>query len=315
MRGVMDLVHRAATGRCGITLCGERGSGRETIARAIHAYASANRAPFIKLDCSGPSPEDVELELFGLISKRVTGGPERRVFERIGAASRLHDSVDGVLFLENVVELPARAQARLIRVLRDREVFVDGSSEPVKLNLRPIASVEGSATDAVQEGRLRPDLYERLGLLRIDLPALRQRREDIPFLATHLLKEICQSNGQPLKTFTKPALTLLSALPWRGNIPELRALLERLLVAVPHGLIRLEDVLSHTQINNSSVSPTGVDATLRQARARFERDYIAAVLQHHGGRIADAARVLGVQRTNLYRKLRRLNVMRTKGGA
>jgi len=315
MRSVMDLVQRAAAGRCGIMLCGERGTGREMIARAIHAHAPQADTPFVKVDCSGPSPEDVELELFGVISKRVAGhGPERRIFERIGEASRLLAASGGVLFLENVTHLPARAQARLVRVLRDREVFVEGGVEPVPLEIRPIASVEGSIGSALDEGRVRPDLHERLALIRIDLPSLKQRREDIPILATQFLQEICQDNRQPLKTLTRPALTLLSALPWPGNVPELRALLERLLLLVPGGLIRLEDVLAHTQIE-SSVSPIGVDATLRQARARFERDYIAAVLQHHHGRIADAAKVLGVQRTNLYRKLRRLNLMRPKGAA
>jgi DNA-binding NtrC family response regulator len=203
-------------------------------------------------------------------------------------------------------------QARLVRVLRDREVFVDDAPEPVSLDVRPIASADGSFDLAVEEGRLRRDLHERLGLIRIDVPPLRERREDIPMLASHTLKELCRANGRPVKTLTRPALTLLSALPWRGNLPELRLFLERLILLVPNGLIRLEDVLAHTQLEGSTISATGLDATLRQARARFERDYIAAVLQHHRGRIADAARVLGVQRTNLYRKLRKLNLMRPR---
>jgi DNA-binding NtrC family response regulator len=140
---------------------------------------------------------------------------------------------------------------------------------------------------------------------------LRQRREDIPVLATHFLKEVCRNGDKPLKTLTRPALTLLAALPWRGNAPELRGLLERLVLLVPQGLIRLEDVLAHTQIEGSP-SPSGPDATLKQARARFERDYIAAVLPHQHGRIAEAARVRGIQRTNLYRKMRRLNLMHGK---
>ena len=173
-------------------------------------------------------------------------------------------------------------QARLVRVLRDREVFVDDGREAVALDIRPIAAVDGAIDAALDEGRLRADLHERLSLIRIDVPALRQRREDIPVLATHFLKELCKASGKPVKTLTRPALTLLAALPWRGNAPELRGLLERLILLVPGGLIRLEDVLAHTQLEGS-VSPTGLDATLRQARAKFERDYIAAVLQHHHG--------------------------------
>jgi DNA-binding NtrC family response regulator len=311
MRVVMDLVQRAASGRCGMLLCGERGTGREMIARAIHAHNVNGYAPFVKVDCSGP-PEDLELQLFGMIHRRTDASAmERRSLERIGRHSRLIDAVGGILFLENVVELPARVQARLVRVLRDREVFLEEGREPIPLDVRPIASVDTSLDAALEEGRLREDLHERLSLIRIDIPALRQRREDIPVLATHFLKELCRDNGKPMKTFTRPALTLLSALPWRGNAPELRGLLERLILLVPGGLIRLEDVLAHTQFEGT-LSPTGLDATLRQARAKFERDYIAAVLQHHHGRIADAAKVLGIQRTNLYRKMRRLNLIRPK---
>jgi DNA-binding NtrC family response regulator len=312
MRPVMDLVHRAAAGQCGIMICGERGSGREMIARAIHAHSTSREAAFIVLDCSAPEPEEVELQLFGVLIKRGGNAPERRSLERVRRHSRLFEAAGGFLFVENVAELSARAQARLVRVLRDREVFVEEARDRIGLSIRVVASADATVTAALEEGRLRPDLYERLSLIRIDVPALRQRREDIPVLATHFLKELCQSNGTPLKTLTRPALTLLSALPWRGNLPELKGLLERLILLVPQGLIRLEDVLAHTQLEGSP-SPIRLDATLRQARARFETEYIAAVLQHHRGRIADAAKVLGVQRTNLYRKMRRLNLMRPRG--
>ena len=314
MRTVMDLVQRAAAGRCGILICGERGTGREMIARAIHSHDPNPDAAFIQVDCSGPTPEDIELQLFGVIARRgAQVAAERRSLERIGEQCALHDAHGGILFLENVIDLPARAQARLVRILRDREAFVGNGPEPTPIDVRPIASVDPSIEAALEDGRLRADLFERLSLVRVDVPALRQRREDIPLLATHFVKELCKANGKPIKTLTRPALTLLSALPWRGNAPELRSLLERLILLVPNGLIRLEDVLAHTQLEGS-ISPTGFDATLRQARARFERDYIAAVLQHQHGRISDAARILGIQRTNLYRKMRRLNLTPGKAG-
>jgi two-component system, NtrC family, response regulator HydG len=311
MRVVMDLVHRASAGQCGIMICGERGTGREMIARAIHAHSPQRDAVFVKVDCSASVPEDVELLLFGALVKRGGNAPERRSLERVTRDSRLYEAVRGFLFLENVAELSARAQARLVRVMRDREVFGQEARERISATVRVVASADDSIQAALEEGRLRLDLYERLSLVRIDLPALRQRREDIPLLATHFLKEICQANGTPLKTLTRPALTLLAAMPWRGNVPELKGLLERLVLLVPQGLIRIEDVLAHTTLEGSP-SPMRLDATLRQARARFESEYITAVLQHQHGRIADAARVLGVQRTNLYRKIRRLNLMRPR---
>jgi two-component system nitrogen regulation response regulator NtrX len=131
----------------------------------------------------------------------------------------------------------------------------------------------------------------------------------VPFLANHFLKEVCRANSTPIKTLTRSALTLLSALPWRGKAPELRALLERLVLLTPHGSIRLEDVLAQVRLDGSEISSVG-GTTLREARLRFERDYIAAVVRQHHGRMGEAAASLGIQRTNLYRKLRQLSVLR-----
>ena len=313
MRLVVDLTQRAAPGRCGVLICGERGSGRELVARTIHAAGGNPQGPFAIVDCSGPDADGIERQLFGCVASRAENdGAQRKNLERASRQSQLCEAAGGVLFLKNVVALPDGAQARMARVLRDREVFIEEDGVPVELDVRPVASADNSIVAAVEEGRLRTDLYDRLSLIRIDVPALRQRREDIPTLATHFLKELCHAEGRPIKTLTRPALTLLSALPWRGNAPELRSMLQRLILLVPHGLIRLEDVLAHTQLEGSSLSPTGLDATLRHARARFERDYISSVLQHHHGRIVDAARTLGIQRTNLYRKLRQLNLLRMK---
>lgn len=312
MRAVLDVAQRAAAGRCGILISGERGTGRETIARAIHASGANAEAPFVRVDCSGPA-EELDVQLFGVVPKRSgnNGHARARNLDTIGQRCLIAEASGGILFLENVVDLPVRLQARLVRLLKDREAFVEGVREPIPLDVRPIASVDSAFGAALEDGRLQEDLYERLSLIRIDVPALRQRREDIPLLAAHFLKELCRANGKPIKTLSRPALTLLAALPWRGNATELKRLLERLILLVPSGLVRLEDVLAHTQFEGT-LSPSGLDATLRQARAKFECDYISAVLQHHHGRIADAAKVLGIQRTNLYRKIRRLNLLRPR---
>ena len=152
MRLVMDLVQRAALARCGILIVGERGTGREMIARAIHAHEPLPATPFVKVDCAGPTPEDIEMQLFGGVARR--GGavqPERRSLERIGDHCELLEADGGILFLENVMELPARTQARLVRVLRDREVFVGDGAEPRALDVRPIASVDPSVEAALEE--------------------------------------------------------------------------------------------------------------------------------------------------------------------
>jgi DNA-binding NtrC family response regulator len=167
-----------------------------------------------------------------------------------------------------------------------------------------------SFDDAVREGRVRDDLYRRLSVLRIDMPPLRSRREDIPALANYFMREICASLRIPPKTLSRSALSLIAALPWRGNAAELRTLLE----SVVHGLqggraIGLEDVLAHVRLDGGPVV-VATGGTLKQARVRFERDYIAAVLEQHRGQISEAAKALGIQRTNLYRKMRSLRVAR-----
>jgi DNA-binding NtrC family response regulator len=310
MRKIVELLPRVAPSRCPIVLYGERGTGREMLARAIHGHGRRPDALFVSVDCSSASPQDIEDELFGCVSQRRTdGADERRSVERVTTESKLYRASGGTLFLMNLPEIPTRVQAKLQRILRDREVAIASERRRVELDIRPIAAVEPGFEAMVEEGRLRRDLYERLSLIRIELPPLRQRREDVPFLVNHFLKEICRAGGMPLKTLTRSGVTLLAALPWRGNAPELRAVLERLVLLTPHGSIRLEDVLSQVRIDGSEVATAG-GMSLRDARLRFERDYIASVVRQHHGRMGDAAAALGIQRTNLYRKLRQLSVVR-----
>lgn len=310
MRKIVELLPRVAPSRCAILLYGERGTGREMLARAIHGHGRRSEAPFIAVDCAGATPQELEHELFGIVAqRRADGTDERRSVERVTRQSKLTLASGGTLFLMNVAEMPMRVQGKLQRVLRDREAVLTHDRQRIEIDIRPISAVEPGFESAVEEGRLRRDLYERLSLIRIELPPLRQRREDVPFLANHFLKEVCRASGSPIKTLTRSALTLLSALPWRGNAPELRSLLERLVLLTPHGSIRLEDVLAQVRLDGSDIASVG-GTSLREARLRFERDYIAAVVRQHHGRMGEAAASLGIQRTNLYRKLRQLSVLR-----
>jgi two-component system nitrogen regulation response regulator NtrX len=173
-----------------------------------------------------------------------------------------------------------------------------------------MAGVDPGFDSAVQDGRIREDLFRRLSVLRIDMPMLRNRREDIPALANYFLREICAAQRVPPKTLSRSALSLLSALPWRGNATELRRLLESIVTGIQGGRgIALEDILAHVKLDGGGgLLCSG--GTLKQARSRFEKEYIASVLEQHRGRISDAARALGIQRTNLYRKMRSLKVNR-----
>ena len=311
MREVMTLVARAAAMRAGVMIRGEEGTGRQLAARAIHAQQIGEAARFVAVDCAAHDGDELDAELFGAPAAAADEAATRGL-ERVSRNSRLHDALGGTLYLQNVTEAPARVQTRLARVLRDREAMLAETCEAVGFDIRPIAGVDSQFDAALQDGRVRDELFKRLSVIRIDMPPLRSRREDIPALANYFVREICANLRVPPKMLARPALSLISALPWRGNAGELKTMLE----GVIHGSkdvpgIGLEDVLAFVRLDGGSVVFSN-GGTLKQARVRFEREYIASVLEQHHGRMSEAARALGIQRTNLYRKMRSLRVTRDR---
>jgi two-component system, NtrC family, nitrogen regulation response regulator NtrX len=305
MRYVMQEIARAAERSVHVFLCGERGTGRETLARAIHTTGRHNEGPFVAVDCAKFSAQELEAHLFATNGNH--GSTERRSVERVRRTAQLFQSKGGTLFLQNIVDLPARLQTRLLRVLRDGEVVIMDEATRVVLDHRVITAGDATFDVAVKDGRMLPDLYKRLCGMRVDVPALRQRREDIPELAAHLLHLLCARENIPAKQLSNASNSLLAALPWRGNSEELRRLLEVLIMRASTPTISLDDVLANVRLDGQATW-FAVGGSLREARARFETEYIAAVVAHHHGRIPEAAKSLGIQRSNLYRKMRRLNV-------
>jgi DNA-binding NtrC family response regulator len=305
MRGVVDLVSRAAAVRAGVLIRGEQGTGRRMIARIIHRIESAG--PFVAVDCAANSHNGVQqldAVLFGVSVCESNGG-----LEQVSRDSLVYQARGGTLFMDNIADAPARVQARLARLFRDREAVVAETREATDIDVRPIASVEPDVDISVKDGRIRDDLFRQLSAIAIDVPALRDRRDDIPALANYFVRQICGELQMPLKALSRPALALIAALPWRGNAAELRALLRSAVTRSAKTTIDIEDVLTHVRLDTGSAG-FATRGTLRHARAQFEREYIESVLAQHRGRISDAARALGIQRTNLYRKMRALRVPR-----
>jgi DNA-binding NtrC family response regulator len=309
MREVMTLVARAATMHAGVLVRGEDGTGRQVVARAIHAQG-ADCGPFVTVDCAAHDAEELESALFGSVARGTRPDPATRGLERISRSASLHAAVGGTLYLQNILDASTRVQSRLARILRDREAVLVDTGATIGLEVRPMAGVDPGFENAVREGRIRDDLFRRLSVMCIDMPPLRNRREDIPALANYFVRQICATLRVPPKTLSRPALLLLAALPWRGNAIELRRLIETVVTGLAGGRnIALEDVLAHVRLDGGAVVSSN-GGTLRQARARFEREYIAAVLDQHHDRISEAAKALGIQRTNLYRKMRTLRLTR-----
>jgi DNA-binding NtrC family response regulator len=325
MREVMTLIERASATSAGVLLRGEAGTGRQVAARTIHASRNgrsahpdhpalpARPAPpdlsgaFVIIDCAAFDSTSLDVHLFGQAARSTNGDQPPHGLERVSIHGQLHAALNGTLYLQNVTDASTRVQARLARVLRDREAILVETGLHIALDVQAMASVDPGIDAAVREGRVREDLHRRLSAICIDMPPLRERREDIPALANYFLRDVCASLHVPPKTLSRAALALISALPWRGNGIELRTFIEGVASGLPAGRgIVLEDVLAHVRLDGGPVVVAG--GTLRQARASFEREYIAAVLEQHQGRISDAARTLGIQRTNLYRKIRSLRV-------
>ena len=297
---VQELVRRAAGNDACVLITAEPGSAPESVARELHQRGQRAESAYVPVECGLGDPAAVDRLLFGPPPAVIPND-----LESVTSDSRIGAAIGGTLFLQDVTDLPAAAQARLARIARDGEVRLDG--QPVATSFRIVASALPSIDADVHAHRFRADLYRRLAGVRIDLPPLRDRGVDVPALAARLLEDICMAEGIPQKTFTETALALMSALTWPGNLAELHATIERVARETPDVVIQIEHLLPGLPLlrTQSAFVPTG---NLREARLRFERDYIASVLQHCGWKMADAARTLGIQRPNLYRKARQLGI-------
>jgi DNA-binding NtrC family response regulator len=309
---VQELLRRAAPLDAGVLLTAERGADVDSVARELHGRSRRAAAPYVVVECDGADASRLGQLLFGAVSPVSTGppiAPTPTDLEPIARDSRIAAARGGTLFLQDVTELPAAIQARLARIARDGEVCLDG--EPVATDVRLIASASPAVDADVHAHRLRADLFRRLAAVRIDLPPLRDRQEDLPVIATRVLEEVLVERGLKVRAFTQAALALVAAVTWPGNLSELRAAIARVADEPGDHDIQVEQLLPALHLQRAPVrfAPTG---NLREARLRFERDYISAVLQHHAWRMADAAQTLGIQRPNLYRKARQLGIPVTR---
>jgi DNA-binding NtrC family response regulator len=298
-----DVARRAAESDESVLIVSESGFCPERIARAIHQASPRAADPFIVIDCAEDRVALVR-RLFG--SER----PTRSDYECAMAGSALAEVGRGTILLADVTEMPAATQLRISRLLRDGELRVRRTTAPI--GFRVMASASSDVEAVVHQRRFRRELYRRLQRLRLDVPPLRDRAVDLPHVIDATLSEVCRSRNAHC-VLAPAARTALAALRWAGNLDELRESLNRLVERSGSGVIRQEDVLADLQ--QLEALPRGAlagHASLREARQTFERDYIAGVLDAVGWRMTDAARILGIERANLYRKTRQLGIARLK---
>jgi two-component system nitrogen regulation response regulator NtrX len=301
MQRVYQLVDMVAPTRARVLISGERGTGKELVARAIHALSPRLDRPFVQLNCAAVPAELIESEMFGHLKGAFTGA----VSERRGT---FETASTGTLFLDEIGDMSLVMQAKLLRVLQEGEITPLGSSRSRPVDVRILAATSKNLLDEIEKGRFRDDLYDRLNVVNISLPPLRSRREDVPLLAEHYLRLASVENDLKPKRLTPRAMEFVAQLPWRGNVRELRNLMERLAVIVSRDAVSQRDVIEALQMKAPPPGDDGRPVPLREARSRFERQYILERLAANRGSLGQTAKDLGIERTNLYRKMKQLGI-------
>ena len=301
MVALVEQIARAAKANATVILRGERGTGKELVARAIHEQSKRARGPLEKINCAAVPRELIESELFGHEAGAFTGATKQRrgKFERASG---------GTLFLDEIGDMPLDMQAKLLRVLQEQEIERVGGNEVIKVNVRVVAATNRNLEELVQNDEFRADLYDRINVIPLHLPPLRARRGDIPLLARHFLVIAANGNDRPEMTMSDDAIAALSAYSFPGNVRELRNLIERLVILSPDATIAKEDVAGAT--GGGLGSPTtgayrpGVPFKVLVEEA--ERSILEGAIAHHDGQMAATARALGLERSHLYKKAKAL---------
>jgi two-component system nitrogen regulation response regulator NtrX len=304
MAQLREQIAMAAPTNGRVLISGENGTGKELVARQIHALSHRRDGPFLEVNCAAIPEELIESELFGHVRGAYTGA----VSDRRG---RFELASGGTLFLDEVADMSLKTQAKVLRALQEQVVEPVGGTHHVRIDVRVIAATNKDLAAEIRAGRFREDLYFRLNVIPISVPPLRHRGDDVLRLADHFSAEFATEYGRRVKHVTPEAGALLSAYPWPGNVRELRNVIERVMIMAPGETITAADLsfLNSPAVPVSRSSPNaGVVRPLYEARDGWERDYILAALAAADGNISRTADLLGVERSNLYRKMRGLGI-------
>ena len=322
LRKVLEAVQRAAPTNATVMLLGESGVGKELVARTIHRNSPRAGQRFIQVNCAAIPEELIESELFGHEKGSFTGATEKQI-------GKFEQADRGTIFLDEVGDMSAKTQAKVLRVLQEQEVERLGSARTIKVDVRVIAATNKNLEDAIARGEFREDLYFRLNVIPILVPPLRDRREDMPALVQHFAKLTSEEHNLKPKRFEPRAMEVLQRYRWRGNIRELRNTVERVMIMAPGDLIRVEDLPAEIRGDSAarpmaseaaapvqstaaaaapSSSPTPAAGTLREFKEAAERAFLVEKLRENNWNISKTAEALDTPRSNLYKKLEQYGI-------
>ena len=307
IRALLDQVERVAPTPARVLITGENGTGKELVARALHKNSPRKDRPFVEVNCAAIPSELIESELFGHMRGSFTGAVQDR-------PGKFEQADTGTLFLDEVGDMSPAAQAKVLRVLQDGVVTRIGGSKPVKVDVRVLAATNKELEEEIAAGRFREDLYYRLNVVPLRVPALRDRREDIPLLVQHFLTQLARQDGLPAKGIDDEAVRRLQELEWPGNVRELRNTVERLLILAAGPRITPADVdrlvgrrAGGDGVGLGSVADAG---TFEEFKHAAERAFLLAKLRQHDWNVSETARALDMPRSNVYKKIERYGLTR-----
>jgi len=301
MRRIFDMIDSVADTRATILITGESGTGKSLVARAIHRRSARRDKPFVEVAC-GALPENLlESELFGHVAGSFTGATGEKV-------GKFKQADTGTIFLDEIATASAGMQVKLLRVLQEMEFEQVGGTKTFHVDARVILATNEDLGQLVTEGRFRQDLYYRVNVINVEIPPLRERISDIPLLAQHFLEEVVEESGKHASGFSDSALAALQGYRWPGNVRELQNVVERAVLLGKGGTIGTEDLPSNVTANGPvPVGPVG-NRTLKEALEGPERRIIVEVLERHNWNRHETAEALGINRTTLYKKMKRLGL-------
>jgi two-component system, NtrC family, nitrogen regulation response regulator NtrX len=311
IRAVTEKIERVGKTPARVLITGENGTGKELVARAIHSLSTRAKAAFVEVNCAAIPSELIESELFGHMKGSFTGA----VADRAGKFEQAHG---GTLFLDEIGDMSLAAQAKVLRVLQDGVVTRIGGSKPIQVDVRVLAATNKDVEAEIAAGRFREDLYYRLNVVPIHVPALRERREDIPLLISHFITQLTGPGGLAPRAISEDAVVRLGQLDWPGNVRELRNTIERLLILSSGARITADDV-DLLVGRRSDASEGGLGSlldvpTFEEFKHAAERAYLIAKLRTFDWNVSETARALDMPRSNLYKKIERYGLSREGGG-
>jgi len=307
IQDIKETIERVAPTEARVLISGENGTGKELVAKWIHHKSARADGPLVDVNCAAIPSELIESELFGHEEGAFTGATD----QRIGKFEQAHE---GTLFLDEIGDMSLSAQAKVLRVLQEHKIQRVGGDRNIDVDVRVIAATNKDLMEEIEEGDFREDLYHRIGVILIDVPPLRERRDDIPLLTRHIADDLARRNGLSPKGFTDDALQRLKGYDWRGNVRELHNVLERVLILSDGDQIEASDV---ERFVNPSASSGGPATELihsyedfTEARDQFEKIFIERKLNEHDWNVSQTAETIGIQRSHLYNKLNKYGIER-----